>query len=106
MENFPVASTDLIDGSFDTSAVGVMFTIRPLSIKMDIPGVSLPSWVSTRVTPSNRSLPEIGISTFGLGWLRHPESDTAKQAISVASFKKARDMDFAFRRMRSNFLPP
>src|SRR5271154_1413409 len=104
MANLPVASIDLTNGSPDTSEVGVMLTIRPLSIRMLIPGVSLPSCVSTMVTPSNRSLPETACSTFGRACLWHPESKTAEQANSIVTPSEDRDMICYFHRSVGSFL--
>ena len=98
--NLPVALIDGRDGSFGTSALGVILTIRPWSIRMLIPGVSLPSSVSTRVTPSSRSLPDRGSSTFAGGCLRHPESSAAKTLATSLPSKRIVTWIFAFRFMR------
>ena len=97
MANLPVASIDVTDGSVDTLEVGVMLTIRPLSMRMLIPGLSIPSCVSTTVTPFNRSLPETACSTIGRACLWHPESKTAEHASSIVTLSEDRDMICYFR---------
>jgi hypothetical protein len=52
--------------------------------------------VSTRVTPSRRSLPEMGNSTSARGCLRHPEINAARNASEVAIFREDRVMIWRF----------
>jgi len=92
--NLPVASIDVINESVNSSVLCVTLTMLPLSIKMLIPGVSLPSWVLTTVTPSNRSLPDMGSSTFGRGCLWQPKNKTAKHINVIPTFKEDRDIYF------------
>src|SRR6202044_1091454 len=60
------------------------------------------SCVSTSVTPSNRSLPEMGNSTFGRECSRHPESNAVEQASSIVTLSWDRDMTLLPTRVRDD----
>jgi hypothetical protein len=75
-------------------SVGAMATIFPASVRMLMPGLSLPVCVSTIVTPSKRSLPATGISATCWGnCLRHPRIGKLRAINMAVCFRKDRDIE-------------